>query len=175
MENITIRPYKKSDAAACTALYMMSLRENEEGFVQDIAFHGPFDKQMIEILNEGGFVLVAVDEGAGAVVGMGALILKQSLHRPVVWELGKLHVASTHQGQGIGRAIVEGLLKKLSAHRDNHVDLHVTTTQKAAIALYQKLGFVKGRTHIYDVNDGGKARAFETLFMHYRPSVERAA
>ena len=163
---ITLRPYTHKDCDALHDLYETSLRENPNGFVQDPAFHGPLKDQCHDITMGGGVVFVAETLNTQEIVGMGALILQQSLHRPVTWELGKLHVKSSHQGRGIGRALVEHMVAFLDNRIADRVELHVTTSQKRAIKLYEKIGFIPYQTKTYYVQDGAKQKAFETVFMH---------
>ncbi len=59
-------------------------------------------------------------------------------------ELRRCAVASAYRNHGIGKLLVEHLLKSASSnYKASKVFLTTSTIQKSAIKLYQKLGFIK--------------------------------
>lgn len=60
--------------------------------------------------------------------------------------LGRIEVHPDHQGQGIGRHLIQGLI--IRAHeRGRHVALDVLTVNTRAHALYRRLGFQETGRH----------------------------
>jgi ribosomal-protein-alanine N-acetyltransferase len=56
-------------------------------------------------------------------------------------EILNLGVAPAHRRQGVGRALVEGVLRLLAARGVRHVYLEVRESNAGARRLYQSLGF----------------------------------
>jgi N-acetylglutamate synthase-like GNAT family acetyltransferase len=71
------------------------------------------------------------------VVGVGGLAPQNARSA----ELCKLHVDPGWQRQGVGRLIAIELVERARRAGFREVELHVTATQTAAIALYCSLGF----------------------------------
>lgn len=68
-----------------------------------------------------------------------------------VWEMCRLMVDERFQGQGIGRAAVEKLLK-LVTEELGHIMFYTSAepTNICAISLYEKMGFKKNGRIVYD-------------------------
>ena len=107
----------------------------------------------------GGAFLVLKEQGQ--LVGMGGL-RPMSAERA---ELCKLHVHPQAQGKGYGRQLAEALLREAAARRLTTVELHVTVTQTAAVALYRKLGFVPTKQAVFETTVGGVPLSYDTLYM----------
>jgi ribosomal-protein-alanine N-acetyltransferase len=56
-------------------------------------------------------------------------------------EILTVAVARTHRGQGLGRALMDAVLRKLHSERAEELLLEVDETNVPAIALYKRLGF----------------------------------
>src|SRR5690606_39158563 len=74
-------------------------------------------------------------------------------------EILTIAVARAHRGQGLGRDLMEAVLRNLHAGRAEALFLEVDETNAPAIALYRRLGFmeVARRPGYYD-QPGGKRR-----------------
>lgn len=160
----TFAPMRRNDRFGIEALYAQSVHANPKGFIQDLAFHGPIFEVLSGFAASGGAAEVLRLHAEGPVIGMGAL-------RPTASgavELCKLHLDAAFHGLGLGRRLAERLLARAKRQGRRRIDLHVTTTQQAAIALYLRLGFAVTETRLCPVNVGGETVVFETVFMSRR-------
>jgi len=160
-DKVQIRPVCESDFDQLSKIYRDSLKDNPEGFIQDVSFHGEIATIVERMLAQNGAVLVA--EVRGKVVGFGGL--KPESDGSV--EMCKLHVRKDYQGFGIGKKLALGLIDVSEQLGHELVTLHVTVTQKVAIQLYERLGFKKTDRKVYDVKDNQHVRSFDTLFMEF--------
>lgn len=156
-----LAPLSGGERAAVEALYEKSVRANPRGFIQDLSHHGPIFELLSGFVASGGAAEVMRCAAEGPVVGMGAL----RPMAPGVMELCKLHLDAAFHGRGLGRRLAGRLLARARALECRRLELHVTTTQRAAIALYRGLGFVDGKTRPCPVVVAGETVVFETLFM----------
>ena len=88
------------------------------------------------------FTLLALD-GARIV---GALTCEREARRKVqhIAHLVGMMVSDTHRGRGIGRALLAATIARLQATADlAQVTLSVTTSNRAAVGLYESVGFVR--------------------------------
>lgn len=155
---IQIRQIAACDADEMRALYILSLRANDKGFVQDLDFHGDIFARAAQYqTNQGDMLGVFID---GKLAGFGGLARVSNTSI----ELGKLHLHPGFQGQGIGRRIAETLIARAKELGYSTVELHVTVTQKAAIGLYKKLGFVETGRRMCDI----RGEQFDTVFMELK-------
>lgn len=157
-----VRLVRDSDWVQLPAIYYQSLKDNPDGFVQDVAYHGDITvigKQILE--RKGALLVAAINE---KVVGFGALKPEPGADSV---ELCKLHVSKAYQGLGIGKQLSQRLLSLANELGYGLVTLHVTTTQKAAIRLYEKLGFYKTGQQIFNLEVNQQVREYDTLFMEY--------
>jgi len=115
--------------------------------------------------------LVAVDRDQ-IVAHAGLRKAQNSLRSQHVRGLG-IAVAPTHQGQGLGRALMERLL----AWADGwgavlRIELWVYADNARAIALYSRLGFVEeGRHRAFALRDGHYVDAIAMARLHPRPPM----
>ena len=111
-------------------------------------------------LVEENFSLAAYDEGQ--MVGV-ALAEPRRWNRSLwLWEF---HISSSHQGQGVGRILMEALAEKARATGLRIIVAEVQNTNTAAIAFYRKLGFhIEGVDTSYysnaDLEPGGEVAIF---------------
>lgn len=157
-------PPCESDRPGIEALYARSVRANPEGFIQDLAFHGPIFALLSEFATSGGAAEILRLHADGPVIGMGAL----RVTAPGTAELCKLHLDSAFHRLGLGRRLTERLLTQARRLGRRRIDLHVTATQRAAISLYLRLGFTVTEIRPCPVEVYGKEVVFETLFMSLR-------
>ncbi len=154
-------PPDRTDRTGIEALFARSVRANPEGFIQDLAFHGPIFALLRGFATSGGAAEVLRLHADGPVIGMGAL----RATAPGAAELCKLHLDSAFHGLGLGRLLAERLLTRAKHLGRRRLDLHVTATQRAAISLYLRLGFTVTERRPCPVVVYGKEVVFETLFM----------
>lgn len=88
-----------------------------------------------QILQPGGQIFVALD--SEVVVGTCAAVP----HGPGVFEIVKLAVAPVAQGRGLGRQLIEACLAYAQQRGAQRVVLVSSSRLKAALRLYQRLGF----------------------------------
>ena len=88
------------------------------------------------IIGPGGQIFFALD--AGAPVGTVAAVREG----PGRFELAKMAVAPSHQGQGLGRALGEAMIDWARAQGAEAVFLLTNSRLEGAIRLYERLGFV---------------------------------
>jgi GNAT superfamily N-acetyltransferase len=88
-----------------------------------------------KIIDNGGYIFIALSEGKE--VGVCALRKVSS----EVFELSKLAVAETNQGQGIGRKLIEKAIEVAKIVEAKRIYLEGNTKLEASIRLYNKMGF----------------------------------
>jgi ribosomal protein S18 acetylase RimI-like enzyme len=158
---IIIRSADYEDFGPVCDLYCQSVKSNPKGFIQDLNFHGCLIQKMQHWREVGGDMLVAIT--GGGLVGFGALAPQEEGRA----ELCKLHVDSKWQGRGIGRLLTTGLISHACRAGFSAVELHVTATQTAAIALYRHLGFRETGRNLFTASVFGEPVSFDTLYMSF--------
>ncbi len=123
---------------------MISYTKMEECHVKQVAeleaqcFSAPWSERSVrsELTNPLSLWVVATEEDR--VVGYvgSQSVLGES-------DMMNLAVLPDHRGQGIGTELVKYLIAQLSAEGNHCLTLEVRTSNSAAIALYDKLGFVQ--------------------------------
>jgi ribosomal protein S18 acetylase RimI-like enzyme len=157
---ITIRSADSNDFEPLCALYCDSVKCNPRGFIQDLTFHGSLTDKIFTWRRAGGDLLVA--SCGNKLVGLGGLAPQNSRSA----ELCKLHVESEWQGRGIGRLIATELVEWARRVGFSEVELHVTATQTAAIALYGSLGFREVDRRLFTATLFGVPASFDTIYMN---------
>jgi ribosomal protein S18 acetylase RimI-like enzyme/uncharacterized membrane protein YphA (DoxX/SURF4 family) len=125
------------DCPDCAALLLDQLRE-----------HGV--QQWIERLQEvlkkavanpaSGFILLARERERVIGVAYVAIILSVEHCGPVAW-LEELYVDPDHRCRGIGTALLNGVIARLTATGAVAIDLEVHESHERTVSLYQRLGF----------------------------------
>ncbi|MBL0741972.1 GNAT family N-acetyltransferase [Chryseolinea lacunae] len=87
------------------------------------------------ILDEGGFIFLAVDNGK--VIGSSA-IMKE--HKGV-YELAKMAVAVDYRGQGLSKPLIEICIQKARELGAEKIELFSSTKLQTALKLYERYGF----------------------------------
>lgn len=93
-----------------------------------------------ELLAGGAFVVLLAGGGPD---GLAVLRL-----RPSIWTsalecyLAELYVAPARRGHGLGRALLEAAIETARAEGADHMDLGTSEDDRAARALYERLGFL---------------------------------
>ena len=134
------------DLMAYKALRDAMLTAHPEAFTSDAETEGQRDLSSYRNRLTGGasggtlFTLVALDDGRL----IGALTCEREPRLKVqhLAHLIGMMVADTHRGHGIGRALLAAAIEKLKATPGlAQVTLSVTAGNRAAIGLYESLGF----------------------------------
>ncbi len=160
-KSLLIEEVTEADLAAMEVLYTQSVRANPAGFIQNLSYHGDIKTFARRVQNDGG--RFAVGKVGDAVIAMGALRIYPD--RPKRAELCKLHVAAAHQGKGYGRMMSRYFLEQAEFIGLEEIVLHVTTSQKAAIGLYDKLGFLAEEIEQWEGHIAGRVEIYETQHM----------
>lgn len=106
-------------------------------------------KEDLALIYRGGGIILTIrnqDEG-GKIIGIAILVMrvgKKGLIDDVV-------VDEAHRGKGLGERLVSGLIEKAREIGVHQLDLTSAPKRVAANALYQKLGFVKRDTNVYQM------------------------
>lgn len=161
-EQLDIDEVKPHDFDELATLYSHSIKCNPHGFIQDLSFHGPVQSMCLQFQNTGGTMIRA--RLHDRLVGMGALRTVS----PTRTELCKLHLHPDYQGCGYGKQMTLHLMQLAKIKNFSEVELHVTKTQKAAIGLYDKLGFKRIKQSVYQTEINGEHLAFDTIYMECR-------
>ncbi len=159
-QNIKIDSLKKRDIDATIKLYQISLCDNKEGFIQDIDYKANIQNMIKELrLNNGDIYVLKLN---GKVVGMGAL---KKVDENTI-EMCKLHLYPNLKGMGLGKKLALALIDFAKEKNYKKINLHVTKTQKAAIGLYDRLGFYEYKpSKVYRMEHKGEKLVFDTLYM----------
>jgi ribosomal protein S18 acetylase RimI-like enzyme len=148
MTDIAIRALLEPDLLAYKALRDAMLAGHPEAFTSDAETESQRDLASYRSRLAGGanggtlFTLLALD-GARVV---GALTCEREPRRKVqhIAHLVGMMVADTHRGRGIGRALLAGAVARLQATEGlAQVTLSVTATNRAAVGLYESVGFTR--------------------------------
>lgn len=105
--------------------------------IEKASFSMPWSVKSFEetLDNPNAFYIVAEEEGQVAGYCGAYLILDEA-------DVNQVAVVSSRRNQGIGRKVMEALLEKLEQAGADAVTLEVRKSNRAAIALYESLGFV---------------------------------
>ena len=160
-QEIEITEAKIQDLDQIEQLYECSIKNNKQGFIQDLNFHPNIKDQTIAFQKNNGAMFVVKKENK--VIGMGGLKCEDKTRVT----LCKIHLKTEEQGNGYGRALVEKLLGKAYDLGYKKVILDVTKSQKNAIATYKKLGFKIYDDKVFDVNVAGRIEQYDCLLMEY--------
>jgi [ribosomal protein S18]-alanine N-acetyltransferase len=125
---VTVRPGRSEDLAAVRAL-------DVEAFGID-AWSEPAWRDEWDQVPDLRHLVVAVE--AGEIVGFGLLAAVAG-----VADLHRIAVTAPWRRRGVGRALVEALLAEARARRCDRMLLEVEAANEAALALYDRLGFVR--------------------------------
>jgi ribosomal protein S18 acetylase RimI-like enzyme len=158
--DVMIRGAAEEDFAPLCALYCQSVRCNPHGFIQDLNYHGCLIAKTRAWRKRGGDMLVGTH--GGTLIAMGGL----APHDDGSIELCKLHVDAAWQGRGIGRLLTGRLIALAHARGFAEIKLHVTTTQTAALKLYDSIGFRRVKQATFETTIAGEPVAFDTLYMY---------
>lgn len=138
----TIRPIAVADVPAAIALVTRVLGEFGlafgDGSETDLAMHALPESYR----GEGGEFWVAVAQG-GAIVGTCAVSPTAGTGENAAFELRKMYLAPEVRGHRLGARLLDAAKAFASAHHARHLVLDTTEQMRAAIAFYERAGFVR--------------------------------
>jgi putative acetyltransferase len=135
---VVIAPFKAEHAAAFDALNRQWLVDN--GLLEEADEPSLRDPQGL-IIDSGGAIFVALE--GDAVLGTCAIapLELQDGARADIYELVKLAVAPSAQGQGIGRRLVQQCIDAARQRGASELVLLSSSLLQAALRLYEQEGF----------------------------------
>ncbi|MCZ7527592.1 MAG: GNAT family N-acetyltransferase [Acidimicrobiia bacterium] len=136
---ITLRPAERRDAEATRTIYNL---EVETATVTFDLVPRSLEEQVAWIdEHSGGHPAVVAEDDGGEVVGFGSL----SPYRPrpaySTTVEDSVYVRRDRRGQGVGRAILEELVRLAGAHGFHTVMARIVGGHEASIALHRACGF----------------------------------
>ncbi len=132
--SLLIVPYRPDHAAAWIALNEYWIRDG--GYAIEAKDRLVLDDPDGSILSKGGVIFIA--ERQGEAVGCCSLMRMPDGG----YEVGKMAVASSAQGLGLGRILLDACEAHARAAAAPRLYLETNTSQSHAIALYRRFGFV---------------------------------
>lgn len=139
MQNITLRSFRdKDDVAAISDLHIEGLKQTDS-YISDAQARKQLDTDLKNIRstyldNRGEFLLARHNN---TIIGMGGL---RNVDQTTA-EIKRMRVKPQYQGQGIGKLILDALIKKAKALGYHKIILDTAVKQTAAQHLYQSRGF----------------------------------
>jgi len=124
------------DSALATAFADLNRAWIEQLFTLEPADLKVLSNPQASIIDAGGQILFALD--GGIPVGTVAAILTA----PRRYELAKMAVATSHQGQGVGFTLGEAVIEWARSQEAESIFLLTNSSLAGAIRLYRRLGFV---------------------------------
>ena len=162
MNNISfnVREIRDEDLIDVEKVYVDSVRDNVEGFIQRLDLLPNIKDFAKERQNEGGaFFVATLDE---KVIGLCGLKKRENEGE---FEVCRLHIQKELKGRGFGGKLFEYVLNYAKEHKMKKLVLHVTRCQQAAVHLYKKHNFVITGERMYEGNYGGEICRFDTIYM----------
>lgn len=133
-QNIKLRQFKKEDEKTVWDLHVTGLKQTNS-----YQKNSEYDKDIKNItatyLSSGGEFLVATLNNK--IIAMGAL---KKINNTTA-EIKRMRVDKKFQGQGIGKIMLDNLIKKAKELKFKRLILDTTVNQKTAQKLYKSKGF----------------------------------
>jgi phosphinothricin acetyltransferase len=137
--NLTVRLAERRDAEAIRSIYNVEVAESTVTF--DLVAR-TLDEQ-VEWLDEhsGGHPSIVAVDADGTVAGFGSLsaFKERAAYAPTVED--SVYVHRERRGAGIGRLLLEELVRLATAHGFHSVMARIVGGHEASIALHQACGF----------------------------------
>lgn len=142
LETMKIRLYEEADKPAVEALFTHVNRELAPAGLKE-AFENYISRSLSEEISripdyyaeKGGSFSVA--EQDGEIIGMFGLEARSE----VSMEIRRLYVSPDWRRKGIARALMDHAEDMCRRDKIKHIELSTSEVQKAAVALYKRLGF----------------------------------
>jgi ribosomal protein S18 acetylase RimI-like enzyme len=141
---VEIRTLTAADAAAFWRLRLQGLENDPRAFGESPEEHRRVSvettAERLPAQENGSFVLGAFDGGElVGVAGFHRMERVKFRHKGAIWGV---YVRPEVRGRGIAKRLMSALLDRIRGYKDvDHVLLHVTAGQDAAIRLYASVGF----------------------------------
>jgi ribosomal protein S18 acetylase RimI-like enzyme len=148
---ITIEPITPQNALTFKAARLRALRDTPSAFGSTYARESQFtEAEWITRANkwngENSILYLAMD--AGDAVGIAGSYIDHD--DPTRAHLISMETTRTHRNQGVGRMLVNEVIQWAQQRNARTLQLTVVSSNEAAIAFYQRLGFTfTGRTEPY--------------------------
>ena len=137
-----VRQLNEHDAADFWALRLRAFRDEPESFgssYEESAGRALTDVARDLHPGEGHFVLGAFSPGLVGIAGLRREPRRKRSHRAELWGM---YVSPEARGQGVGRALLDDMLRRARAAAGlEQIILTVMAHNQAAIALYRAVGF----------------------------------
>lgn len=156
----TIRPCSEDDLAALQAIAYetydqtfraMNTAETMEAYLAE-AFNT--EKLLSELKNpDSAFYFLQVDQAVVGYLKLNEAAAQSDLHDPDGLEIERIYVRQQHQGSGYGRELLEFALEIARSRKKKFAWLGVWEQNSAAIAFYEKLGFLQAGVHTFRMGD----------------------
>ncbi len=138
MKNTTIRRFMQSDLESVRTLHEVGLKQMD-AYIGDPRLNRDLDTIFDVYLNNEGEFLVAVCNEK--IIGMGGL---RKVDKNTA-EIKRLRVTRTYQGKGIGKTILDELIRRAKELGYQKLIIDTTTKQIPAQRLFEKVGFRETR------------------------------
>ena len=135
---------ERRDAEAIRTIYNLEVADSTVTF--DLVPRTLDDQvEWIDDHRGGHPAIVAVDDRTGAVVGFGSLSPFKDRPAYATTVEDSVYVHRDHRGQGIGRALLEELMRLAADHGFHSVIARIVGGHAASIALHEACGFTARR------------------------------
>ncbi|MFG6456269.1 GNAT family N-acetyltransferase [Roseateles sp. BYS96W] len=148
MDELLIRPMTEPDLPAYKALRDAMLAGHPDAFTSDAETEMQRDlasyRSRLPSGTDSGTLFTLVALIGGRIIG--ALTCEREARRKVAHmaQLVGMMVSDTHHGRGIGRALLADAISRLQASPElAQVTLSVTASNRAAVGLYERMGFTR--------------------------------
>ena len=137
---ITVRAVERRDVSAVVELVRETLAEFGIEFGVGANTDTQLERLPESYAGEGGAFFVAFD--GEALIGTAGVALVD----PNVFELRKMYLRPAARGRGVGQQLFDACLAFVKRHGGERVVLDTTDQMTAAIAFYERNGFVRDDT-----------------------------
>lgn len=137
---ITVRPVERADVNAVVDLVRTTLAEFGIQFGQGADTDAQLSDLPDSYTTSGGAFFVALD--GGTLIGTAGIALVE----PGVFELRKMYLRPAARGKGAGQRLFDACLEHAKRHGGRRIVLDTTEQMTAAIAFYERNGFVRDDT-----------------------------
>lgn len=137
---IIVRPAEPADAAAIAAIYNVEVTQSTVTF--DLVPRSLEEQRRWIDEHSGAYsAVVAVDQATDEVVGFGSI--SRWRERPAYSTSAEdsVYVRNDQRGRGVGRAVLEELVRQATAHGFHAVFARIADARPASIALHRACGF----------------------------------
>jgi phosphinothricin acetyltransferase len=134
-----LRPAVPADAEALRSIYNTEVLISTATF--DVVPRTVEDQARWMVEHQGAHpAIVAVDDGGG-VVGFGSLSYYRDRHAYATTAENSVYVAEGHRGEGVGRALLEDLVRRAVQHGFHTLIARVGSENEASVRLHLACGF----------------------------------